>query len=213
MRRAWDFLLRGVRPLLGPGFGERLRERANARRRERTAPRMLWGYRCASGEWRRRTRMSDTALVEHPDRVFLDDNVFVGHHAILDGTGTLHVGAGSQVSARAYLLTHSSHVAVRLYGEHYQEVPEEEKRGFGAEPVRVGRYVFIGAGAIVLPGVTIGDGALVAAGSVVRADVPPFAVVAGVPARVVGDAREQDRPYLDDPQIAAWYGEWQDASG
>jgi acetyltransferase-like isoleucine patch superfamily enzyme len=46
--------------------------------------------------------------------------------------------------------------------------------------------VFIGARAIILPGVTIGEGAAVAAGAVVTADVEPYAIVAGVPARVIG---------------------------
>lgn len=53
---------------------------------------------------------------------------------------------------------------------------------------RVGRRASIGSGATILP-VTIGEGALVAAGAVVTRDVPPFAIVAGVPARVVGDTR------------------------
>lgn len=49
----------------------------------------------------------------------------------------------------------------------------------------VGHDVWLGYGALVLPGVTIGHGAVVAAAAAVRADVPPFAVVAGNPARVV----------------------------
>lgn len=52
-------------------------------------------------------------------------------------------------------------------------------------PIRVGDDVWLGSGSIVLPGVTIGEGAVVAAGAVVTRDVPPRTVVAGVPARVV----------------------------
>ncbi|MBN1920169.1 MAG: acyltransferase [Anaerolineae bacterium] len=51
--------------------------------------------------------------------------------------------------------------------------------------VQIGNDVWLGTHAIVLPGVTIGDGAIVAAGSVVNSNVPPNAIVAGVPARVV----------------------------
>jgi len=54
-----------------------------------------------------------------------------------------------------------------------------------ARPVRVGRNVWIGFDACVLPGVTVGEGAVVGARSVVTADVPPYAVVAGNPARVI----------------------------
>jgi len=53
-----------------------------------------------------------------------------------------------------------------------------------AKPIRIGRDVWLGANAIILAGVTIGDGAVVAAGAVVREDVPPYAVVAGVPATI-----------------------------
>ena len=54
-----------------------------------------------------------------------------------------------------------------------------------AHEITVGDYVWIGAGAIILPGVTIGDGAMVAAGSVVTKDVPARMVVAGNPARIL----------------------------
>ena len=52
-------------------------------------------------------------------------------------------------------------------------------------PIKIGQHVWIGARAIVLKGVTIGDGAVIAAGSVVTSDVPPNSLVAGVPAKVI----------------------------
>jgi acetyltransferase-like isoleucine patch superfamily enzyme len=55
-------------------------------------------------------------------------------------------------------------------------------------PTRICRRASIGSGATILP-VTIGEGALVAAGAVVTQNVPPYAIVAGVPAKVVGDTR------------------------
>jgi acetyltransferase-like isoleucine patch superfamily enzyme len=63
---------------------------------------------------------------------------------------------------------------------------------WSVEPTRVKRRASIGSNATVLCGVSIGEGALVGAGAVVTKDVPDFAIVSGVPARVVGDTRVRE---------------------
>jgi len=65
------------------------------------------------------------------------------------------------------------------------------------ETTRVGRTASIGSNATIISGVSIGEGALIGAGSVVTKDVPDFAIVAGVPARVIGDTRQPRNRLLD----------------
>ena len=90
------------------------------------APRMIWGYLDSTGELRSRTRISDTVFMYYPERIRISDNVFVWHYTILDGTGGLEIGEGSQIGAWVGIFTHSSHIAIRIYGNHYQEIPEQE---------------------------------------------------------------------------------------
>ena len=66
-----------------------------------------------------------------------------------------------------------------------------------AHEINIKDRVWIGAGAIIMPGVTIGEGAMVAAGSVVTRDVPPRMVVAGIPARILRSVDEGPPPPYD----------------
>ena len=78
-----------------------------------------------------------------------------------------------------------------------------EQRNMGLEyayPISVGNNVWIGAQTVVLPGVTIGDGTVIGAGSVVNRDIPPGVVAAGNPCRVIRKITEEDK---------LKYGTWQ----
>jgi acetyltransferase-like isoleucine patch superfamily enzyme len=186
-----------------------IREIINHRMRQIKEPRMIWGYLDSTGAVRTRTRISDTVFMYHPEGIRIEDNVFVWHYTILDGTGGLEIGEGTQVGAWVGIFTHSSHIAIRIYGDHYQEIPENEKKGYPIAGVRIGKFVFIGAGAKILPGVTIEDGSIVSAGAIVNSDVNKFQIVSGNPAKVIGDTRNLDKQYLKDPQLHGWYEEWQ----
>ena len=76
--------------------------------------------------------------------------------------------------------------AVQLYTATHPLEAEARASGLeSARPIRIGDDVWIGGGAILLPGVTVGEGAVVAAGAVVTREVPPRVLVAGNPARLV----------------------------
>jgi acetyltransferase-like isoleucine patch superfamily enzyme len=101
---------------------------------------------------------------------------WIGAFTVIDGSGGLTIGAGCDVSSGAQIYTHSS-VRRCVSGRVFPTVERA--------PVRIGDHVFVGAGAIITMGVTIGDHSVVGAGAVVTRDVPPYTVVAGVPARAI----------------------------
>lgn len=75
-------------------------------------------------------------------------------------------------------------------------LPELREKGYQYNvPVRIGRNCWIGAGAILLPGVTVGDNTVIGAGSVVTKDIPANVVAVGNPCRVLREISEHDRKY------------------
>lgn len=97
--------------------------------------------------------------------------------------GSIEIGDRSVVSHFVRILTHDfslDRVAERLSGE-----VNEQEEFYRVGAVKIGRQVFVGMGATIMPGVSIGDGAVIATNALVSRDVPADSVVAGVPARVV----------------------------
>ena len=103
--------------------------------------------------------------------------VWLGPYVVIYGHGGVEIGESTLVSMHCTIL--SSNHAIPALGTLIRDVPDE------LLPTKIGRDVWIGANAVILGGVTIGDGAVVAAGAVVTKDVEAGAIVAGVPARLV----------------------------
>jgi acetyltransferase-like isoleucine patch superfamily enzyme len=103
--------------------------------------------------------------------------VWLGPYVVIYGHGGVEIGEQTLVSMHCTIL--SSNHAIAPMGTLIRDVADELR------PTKIGRDVWIGANAVILGGVTIGDGAVVAAGAVVTKDVEPGAVVAGVPARAI----------------------------
>lgn len=138
-------------------------------------------------------------LVFHPDRVWVGRDVYVGHGAILKGyhAGELRIGDGSWIGQRCFFHAAGDlrigrnvgigpcvQIITSAHREAGREVPILHAP-IHCAPVVVEDDADLGVGSILLPGVTIGRGAQVGAGAVVTRDVPPYAVVAGNPARLI----------------------------
>jgi len=113
---------------------------------------------------------------ETSDMVVIGRYCSIGHGVIL----VTHPGHLPPKGKEEYRVATYPMARIRRHG-FSQRYYLPEKRNF----VRIGNDVFIGANAIVLPGVTVGDGAIIGAGTIVTTDVPPYAIVAGVPAKVL----------------------------
>lgn len=128
------------------------------------------------------SKISHQVKIMAPSNISIGKDTHVTNKVILDGRGGLTIGDDVLIGYESIIMT-STH--------NYQN-PDTPIRLQGSyrKPVVIGNDVWLGARVIVLPGVTIGDGAVVGSGAVVTQDVPVYAVVAGVPARVIGKRGE-----------------------
>lgn len=115
------------------------------------------------------------------ERLKIGSGSHINRGCLLDAREFLTIGDGVSISHRVMLLT----------GSHDVQSPSFAGK---SAPIRVGNHVWIGAGAIVLCGVDIGEGAVVAAGAVVTKSIAPFTIVGGVPAKAIG-CRIRDLDY------------------
>lgn len=117
--------------------------------------------------------------VSRESQIVIGDNVGVSGCTISAVT-RITIGDNTLVGTGALIVDYDGHAID----------PYERLAGGGgvSKPVTIGGNVFVGGRAIILKGVTIGEGSVVGAGSVVTKDVPPFSIVCGNPARVVGSS-------------------------
>lgn len=170
-------------------------------------PRMVLGWRRADGVYLPRTRISNVTHIDHPHQLDLADNVYIGHFNLIEASGGLSIGEGCQITNYVSVVTHSSHVSLRLYGAAYCDFQDHIAYRRGA--IAIGAYSFIGPHTVIMPGSKIGKGSVVAAYSYVDGTFPDFAILAGNPAVAVGDTRQADAVWLaDHPELHAYYIAW-----
>ena len=117
-----------------------------------------------------------------PDNIEIGEDTIVGWRSFLDGRDKLQIG---------------NHVAMASEVMIYNSQHDIDAVDFQAieKPVVIKDYVFIGPRAIILPGVTINKGAVIAAGAVVSKDVAPMSVVGGVPAKEIRKRKVEKLSY------------------
>lgn len=106
--------------------------------------------------------------------IHVGDNFYAGYNCIMLDYAEIRIGNNCLIGPNVGIYTASHDISPN----------DRYKTGF-AEPIKRGNNVWIVGNACVLPGVTIGDGAVIAAGSVVSEDVEPFTVVGGIPAKFI----------------------------
>ena len=116
-----------------------------------------------------------------PERIVVGEHVIIGDSAFLDGRSGLTIGDNVNLG---------SHVSIYTR-EHDVNSPTFAETG---GPVTIGDRAWVSSHSVVLPGITIGEGAVVAAGAIVTKDVPPYTIVGGNPAKPIG-ARNRDLTY------------------
>ncbi|OGC98301.1 hypothetical protein A2634_03725 [Candidatus Amesbacteria bacterium RIFCSPHIGHO2_01_FULL_48_32] len=117
-----------------------------------------------------------------PKNISIGTDSIIGDHAFLDGRDALTIGNHVDIASQ-----------VTIYNSEH-DINSDTFHATVA-PVEIGDYSFIGPRAIILPGVKIGRGAVVAAGAVVTKDVPDFAIAGGVPAKIIGERENKDLHY------------------
>lgn len=142
----------------------------------------LFFYALAGVKLGKGSRIHMGAKFFYPANIKIGEDTIIGNDVFLDGREKLTIGDHVDIASE-----------VMVYNSEH-DVNSEDFRAVSA-PVEIGDYVFIGPRAIILPGVKIGRGAIVAAGAVVTKDVADYAIVGGVPADVIGERKVKDLHY------------------
>lgn len=141
-----------------------------------------WGLKLLGLKMSRDVRFYQGFHVRNPKGISIGKGCSIGPKVLLDGRMGLSIGKSVTIAYEAIVWT---------LNHDYNDV---QFGGKGA-PVTIKDYAWICSRAIILPGITIGEGAVVASGAVVTKNVPPYAVVAGIPARVIAQRQRNDWKY------------------
>ena len=121
-----------------------------------------------------------------PTHIHVGNNVSIGHNASFIAS-IAHIYIGNNVIFGPNVTIRGGDHRIDFVGKHISNVKDNEKLPENDADVIIKDGVWVGCNVTILKGVTIGEGAVVAAGSVVTKDVPPYKIVGGVPAKILKD--------------------------
>lgn len=126
----------------------------------------------------RNVKIDEFVRVDKPNRLQIGDETFIGRGTFIHAGGGVQIGANVLIGPYVKIWS-----ADHCFADRSKPINEQ---GHEFAPIVIDDDVWLGVDCIILKGVTIGRGAVVGAGSVVTKDIPPYAVVVGVPAQVIG---------------------------
>lgn len=147
-------------------------------------------YRLAGMTIRDGSTLHVGARFYNPANIVIGKDTIIGEFAVLDGREKLVIGDHVDIASEV-MIYNSQH---DIHSDDFHAI---------SECVVIDDYVFIGPRAIILPGVTLGKGSVVGAGAVVTKSVEPYAIVGGIPAKVIGERKSKDLHYK--LGRAAWF--------
>ena len=131
----------------------------------------LWGAKIGKG-----SAIFRNTTVLGIDKIRIGENVVLSFRGMLDARGGLTIGNNVVIASDVHFIT----------GTHD---PDSDTFEYSLEPIVIGDFVWIASRSMVLEGLTVGRGAVVAAGSLVRTSIPPMTIAAGIPAKAVRERR------------------------
>lgn len=171
-----------------------------------SAPQMIYGYE-QNGQLLKDTRIGSSTAFIGKEGLTLEDNIFIGQFVFIEATNGVRIEEGCQIASYTAIITHSSHISIRLYGDQYRK--SKDLVGYKKGTVRIGKYSFVGAHVTIMPNTDVGKGCIISAYSMVKGNFPDFSIIGGNPAKVIGDTRKMDEPYLQEhPELRANYDNW-----
>ena len=174
--------------------------------------RMVFGESDRAGRALPHARIAPSTCIEGASGLQLSDHVFIGQFNFIDATAGVQLGEGVQITNFVSIVTHSSHRSIRLLGSSYA-IHDGPKPGYISAPIHIGAYSFIGPHSLIEAGSQLGKGVVVCAYAQVRGTVPDFAIMAGAPARQVGDVRTRDARLLEQfPELVEHYQAWAESA-